>query len=291
MSPEASRPARKLVAIITGASAGLGSAIARGLARREDVRGLALTARRLDRLEELARELRASNPSLEIEAVAADLASPGGPEHVVNRIAQRFGAIDVLVNNAGMGLPTLFADGMPGHLEQQVAINFTTPLMLTRHALPYLISRRGTIINIGSAITCVPNSGLGAYGATKAGLAYWSEALRRELHGTGVKVCLVEPGPIGTEFSTALERLVPEGDETNPAVGSVRPWMTADVDDVARRVVCLIDHPRRRLSVLRRFVWPFRLIGAVCRCFPVLGDLLVVRLYRVTLDPTRGPRE
>ena len=73
-------------------------------------------------------------------------------------------------------------------------------------------------------------------------------------------------------------------------VESPRPWMTADVDEVARRVVRLIDHPRRRLSVRRRFVWPFRLIGAVCRCIPFLGDLLVVRLYRVTLESSRGTR-
>jgi short-subunit dehydrogenase len=290
VSPEPPRPHRKLVALITGASAGLGAQIARELAWREDVRGLALAARRLDRLEELAQELRALHPSLEIETIAADLAAPGGPEAVVDRTTRRFGAIDVLVNNAGMGLPTLFADGEPGQLEQQIAINFAAPLMLARHALPELIASRGTIINIGSAITCVPNSGLGAYGATKAGLAYWSEALRRELYGADVKVCLVEPGPIGTEFSTALNRLVPEGQETNPVVESVRPWMTADVDDVARRVVSLIDRPRRRLSVLRRFVWPFRLVGAVCRCFPFLGDLLVIKLYRVTQLPWGATR-
>jgi short-subunit dehydrogenase len=288
MVPDTSETRPSLIALVTGASAGLGAQIARELAGRDDLRGLALAARRLDRLEELAREIRARNPSLEVESIAADLAAPGGPEDVVDRTVVRFGGIDILVNNAGMGLPTLFADGVPGHLEQQIAVNFTAPLMLVRHAMPLLITRRGTIINIGSAITCVPNSALGAYGATKAGLAYWNEALRRELHGLGVNVCLVEPGPIGTEFSTAFKRLVPEGEETNPVVESPRPWMTADVADVARRAVGLIDHPRRRLSVRRRFVWPFRLVGAVCRCFPALGDLLVVRLYGVTQERTRG---
>jgi short-subunit dehydrogenase len=290
MKRDASGSGRTLVALVTGASAGLGAQIARELAGRKDIRGLVLTARRLDRLEALARELRTRNPSLEIETIAADLAEPGGPERVVDMAAVRFGAIDVLVNNAGMGLPTLFADGAPGDLEQQIAINFRAPLLVVRHALPFLIARRGTIINIGSAITCVPNSALGAYGATKAGLAYWSEALRRELHGIGVNVCLVEPGPIKTEFSTSLQRLVPEGEEANAVVESPRPWMTADVDEVARRVVRLVDHPRRRLSVRRRFVWPFRLIGAVCRGIPFLGDLLVVRLYRVTLESSQGAR-
>ena len=76
--------------------------------------------------------------------------------------------------------------------------------MLTRLCLPSLIERHGMIINIGSAITCVANSCLGAYGATKAGMAYWNDALRRELHSKRVTVCLVEPGPIKTEFMDAL---------------------------------------------------------------------------------------
>ena len=86
------------------------------------------------------------------------------------------------------------------------------------------------IINIGSAITCVANSALGAYGATKAGLAYWNDALRRELARTGVTVCLVEPGPIKTEFMDALSSLVPEGGRTHPILDNAAPWMSASVE-------------------------------------------------------------
>ena len=105
--------------------------------------------------------------------------------------------------------------------------------MLTRLCLPSLIERKGMIINIGSAITCVANSALGAYGATKAGLAYWNDALRRELHSKGVTVCLVEPGPIKTEFMDALSSLVPAGKQTHPILDNAAPWMTADVEEVA----------------------------------------------------------
>ena len=108
------------------------------------------------------------------------------------------------INNAGLGLPTLFEDAEPEQLDRQLAVNLTAPLLLTRLCLPSLVERKGMIINIGSAITCVANSALGAYGATKAGLAYWNDALRRELASRGVNVCLVEPGPIKTEFMDAL---------------------------------------------------------------------------------------
>ena len=142
---------------------------------------------------------------------------------------------------------------MPEHLEQQIAINFTAPLMLARHALPFLIAREGMIINIGSAITCVPNSALGAYGATKAGLAYWNEALRRELSGIGRAMSAwSSPDRSGPSSRPRCSDSSPRASEANPVVESPRPWMTADVDEVARRVVRLIDQPRRRLSVRRR---------------------------------------
>ncbi len=146
-------------------------------------------------------------------------------------------------------------------------------MLLTRRVLPSLIERRGTIINIGSAITCVANSGLGAYGATKAGMAYWNDALRRELLHKGVNVCLVEPGPVKTEFFNALMTLAPPGGEYNPLLDAPAPWMSAEVDDVARRIVRLIERPRRRLSVLRRVVWPFRILGGLFQVCPPLGDL------------------
>jgi short-subunit dehydrogenase len=136
------------------------------------------------------------------------------------------------------------------------------------------------IINIGSAITCVANSALGAYGSTKAGLAYWNDALRRELQPQGVRVCLVEPGPIKTEFMDAIHSLVPAGERTDPILDNAMPWMTAEVGEVARRVARLLDHPRRRVSVLRRVVWPFRALGVLARLCPPLGDWVVVTLSR-----------
>jgi uncharacterized protein len=268
------------VVLITGASAGLGAVLARTLAQQKKARALVLTARRGDRLDELAHELRQAHPGLEVLTIAADLADPGAPERLVAETTRRFGGLDVLINNAGLGLPTLFADGEPEQLARQLAVNLTAPLMLARLSLPSLIERKGMIINIGSAITCVANSALGAYGATKAGLAYWNDALRRELAKKGVRVCLVEPGPIKTEFMDALGSLVPEGKRANPILDNAAPWMSASAHEVARRVVRLLDHPRRRLSVPKRFVWPFRMLGFLVRICPPLGDRLVVAMQR-----------
>lgn len=268
--------ARRKVVLVTGASAGIGAALARELARRRY--DLVLTARRGDRLEQLADELRSLG--IDVVTVAADLAEPATAERLLTETQARFGGLDVLINNAGFGLPTLFADGDADDLRRQIEINFVAPLMLTREMLPLLLERRGTIINIGSAITAVANSGLGAYGATKAGLAYWNDALRRELRHKGVTVCLVEPGPVKTEFFAALSKLAPPGGEYNPLLDAPKPWMSARVEDVAYRIAQLIERPRRRLSVLRRVVWPFRLMGGLFQLCPPLGDLALSSMTR-----------
>lgn len=267
--------------LITGASAGLGATLAREIVRRRKAGALVLVARREDRLDELAEELQREQPSLKVQTIVADLSEPDAPVRVADEAIERFGGVDVLINNAGLGLPTLFADAPLEDLTQQIAVNFTAPLLLTRALLPSLIERRGMIINIGSAITCVANSALGAYGATKAGIAYWNGALRRELRSLGVTVCLVEPGPISTEFSQALQGRVAEGDKAHSVTQTPAAWMTADVEDVAGRVVNLLDRPKRRLSVRRRLVWPFRILGALAWMFPALGDWVVTRVFHV----------
>ena len=267
--------------LITGASAGLGAALAREIVQECKAAALILVARRVDRLNSLAAELKKTSPRLEVLTIAADLSDPTGLRKAARATIDRFGGVDVLINNAGFGLPTLFADAPVEAVEQQVAVNFLAPLVLTRLLVSSLIARRGTIINIGSAITCVASSALGAYGATKAGIAYWNDALRRELASLGVSVCLVEPGPVRTEFSHAMQDRVAPGGRAHPVVDTPSAWMTADVDDVARRVVGLIDHPQRRLSVRRRMVWPFRALGVLAGVFPALGDWVVARIFHV----------
>jgi len=261
-------PPRKTI-LITGASSGIGLAVARELARSGH--NLALTARRADRLERLEDELEAMGA--EVLILPAALEDLETPEHLISATVDRFGRLDALINVAGFGIPAMFGDSDPSELRRQVEVNFTAPMLLARWALPHLIETKGTIINVGSAITAVPNPIFGVYGTTKAALAWWNDALRREVLRRGVHVCLVEPGPVTTEFFDALQAQAPD---VSGRIMKPPPWfLTARIDDMARRIVRLLDHPRRRLSALRRVVWPFRLIGVLFRIWPALGDFLM----------------
>ena len=283
----AADPGGKIV-LITGASAGLGAAVARQAARLGH--RLALTARRGDRLDEVAARARGLGAA-EVLTLPADLADPEAPERLVAEVVGHFGGLDVLINNAGMGLPDLFAAADPEAIRRQVEVNLTAPILLTRRALPHLLERRGMVINVGSAITGLATPALGVYGATKAGLAYWNDALRRELKHRGLRVCLVEPGPVATDFFRAVAELKEEPSTPPDASGGF--WttynsmtdppprvFTADVDRVARRIVRLIDHPRRRLSVPGWFVGPWRILGGILQVMPWLGDAVLSALAR-----------
>ncbi len=281
--------------LITGASSGIGAGIARELIARKEGHRLVLTARRAEALRKLEDQALASG--MECLVIPDDLADPLAPRRIVEATLSRFGGLDVLINNAGLGLPEPFSRAPADELSRQIQVNLTAPIVLTRLAVEALVKSGGNVINIGSSITCVATPIFGAYGATKAGLAYWNDALRRELRPRGVSVSLVEPGPVSTEFFEA----VVSRSSTNQAHGGTLTtaemasaerfrefaamdpppeWLSAKVDDVARRIVRLIERPRRRISVLRRTVWPFRVLGLLVQAFPQLGDLAISRMVK-----------
>ncbi|MDX2037434.1 MAG: SDR family NAD(P)-dependent oxidoreductase [Isosphaeraceae bacterium] len=257
----------RLRVMITGASSGIGLETAREFARRGA--RLVITARRGQKLEELAAELRAAGT--EVHVVPADLLDRGTPTYLIEQTIQRLGGLDILVNNAGYGLPTLFHDSNPEDLRRQIEVNLVAPILTTRAALAALEASRGMVINIGSSLSVAAIPAFGVYGMTKAALAYWNDAIRRELQPRGIRVCLVEPGPISTEFFDVVEqaagdRELPSWLKRPPAALSGRP------DDAARRIATLATRPRRRISMLRRTVWPLRVLGGLVRLFPGVGD-------------------
>ena len=192
-------------ALITGASAGIGREFARQLAER--ARALVLVARRQQRLEELRRELVARHPGLRLEIHRTDLSQHAAVDELLAWIAAQNFALDLLINNAGLGDLGAFATADPTRVEQMMEVNMVALTRLTRAVLPGMIERkRGAILNVSSSASFLPISNFAVYAATKAYVTSFSEALRGELHGAGVHVSALCPGPVRTEFTEVARR-------------------------------------------------------------------------------------
>jgi hypothetical protein len=188
-------------ALITGASSGLGSEFARQLAGGGY--RLILTARRKERLEQLAAELENQYP-VSTEIISADLSEPEGQQTVAEHI-RSLPRLDLLVNNAGFGTNGAFFE-VEGHKNAaMVEVHVNASVLLTHAALPGMIQRgQGTIINVSSVAGLIPIRSV-LYASTKAFLVIFSEVLQAELRGTGVKVQALCPGFTHTEFHETPE--------------------------------------------------------------------------------------
>ena len=205
------------VALITGASSGIGEATARRLAREPGV-SLVLVARREQRLRALAGELGGAT------VIAADLTDPDAPAHVQDVVAREHGTLQMLVNNAGASWRGTFGETGWDNVDRHLKLDFEAPVRLTEALLPMLRrtasgavgqgggpspapGRRVCIVNVGSTASRVGRPGAGAYSAAKFALAGWSDALHAEELVHGVHVGLVLPGFVVTEGFPAAELL------------------------------------------------------------------------------------
>lgn len=181
------------LAMVTGASSGIGEAFARELARRGF--SLIMVARRRDRLEALRSDL---SPSV-VDLLCADLGTGEGIEEVARRL--RMGGVSLLINNAGLGYRGTVLDQPDQNVTQLLRVNLEAPILLSRAALgPMVTAGRGTLINVSSMGAFQPVPYLNVYAATKAAILSFTEALADEVEGTGVHVQALCPGNIPTGF-------------------------------------------------------------------------------------------
>lgn len=228
------------VAAITGASSGLGAEMARQLARAGMRVGL--TARRADRLEQLAGEIRAGGGTAAVEA--ADAADPEATRSALAAIARQLGPVDLLIANAGVAEPTPGIAFPAGAFDRMVRVNLTGAAYAIEAVLPSMVERRrGQIVGVSSLAGYRGLPGSAGYSATKAGLSALLEGLRPELRRHGIAVTTVHPGYVRTEMTAGEARPMPFLMDAEPAVRIILRGIAA------RR--SRVDFPRPMAAFLR----------------------------------------
>jgi NADP-dependent 3-hydroxy acid dehydrogenase YdfG len=234
------KPLQRTVALVTGASSGIGAATARRLA--DEGAAVALVARRRDRLDELASMI--GGHALVVEADVTDQAQAAA---AVARTVAEFGRLDTLVNNAGVMLLGPALDSPTEEWDRMIALNVQGSLYVTKSALPHLVSaaadsprKVADVIYISSTAGRLARPGGGTYSLTKFGIGAFAESLRQELIAKRVRVSVVEPGTVDTELVTHLRRDVREA-----ARGQVESIEVLEPDDIADAVAYIVTRPRR----------------------------------------------
>lgn len=256
------------VVLITGASSGFGEDAAK-LFAAEGCK-VVLTARRMDRLQALAGQIQEAGG--EAVVIPMDITHLEDIDRAVRFTMERYGRIDILFNNAGMGRLGWLEEHDPARdLETLIRVNLIGLMQITHAVLPHMIQRRsGHILNMASVAGWIAPPLITAYSASKYGVRAFTDALRREVMPFGVRVSGIYPGPASTEFGRHIGK--------STAYQSVRSkfhvHMTSEY--VARQVIKLARHPRRRLII----PWWFNILILIETVLPILVDWVSYRFSK-----------
>lgn len=248
-----STPLKNTVALVTGASSGIGEATARRLAA--EGAHVAVIARRAERLEKLSSEIQDAGGTA--FSIPCDITDRAAAERAVQDTVDHFGRLDILVNNAGVQIQDPFAEGKVDDWEQMIDLNAKGLLYITRAALPHLKEAAkdaqrqvADIVNLSSVLGRDPWPNVAVYGLTKFGINGFSGSLRQEIYDTHVRVGVVEPGSVQTELiDKNTGQMKKEVDEYFASMEVLEP------EDIADAIAYMVTRPRR-VSIPELFVLP-----------------------------------
>lgn len=226
------------VAVVTGASSGIGEATARVLA--EEGATVVLVARRRERLESLAAELNALGATTQV--IVADLGTKEGAQQCVSEAVSKQGRIDILINNAGVMFLAPIGEAQPDDWDAMIRVNLFGVMVACSAALaPMRAQKSGHIVNISSVSGRFAGPNQGGYNATKWGLNGFSEALRREVNTDGIKVTLIEPGVVRTELTDHI----PHQETRTNYETNIAKMEALESEDIANAIRYVVTQPRR----------------------------------------------
>ena len=261
------------VALVTGASSGLGRAIAEAFASAGA--RVVIAARNADALAAAAAEMRCGGR--DVLDVPADITRQEDVERLIARAVETYGRLDVLVNNAGRSMRRAVADTTPDDFRELMEINLFALVSMTQAALPHLLARQGHLVNIGSLAGKSAARFVGAYPATKFAVTAYTQQLRLELGPRGLHVLLVCPGPIARDEPRGETERAARGDDlTGLPDAAYRPGAGVRVpalrpEWLGRQIVRACERRRRELIYPRSARWFF----ALMQLSPRLADWLV----------------
>lgn len=250
-----------LHALVTGASSGIGEAVAKAL----HARGAKVTvvARRQANLDALEATLKSR-----IAVVAHDLSTDGAVDHIVSRAVAAHGPIDIMVNNAGMMVGGPLASLSPEDGQRLLRVNLNVPLEFCHKVSPDMSPGRAAIVNIASVAAFAPLPGFFYYNASKAGLGMASEALSIELAPSKIAVCTVYPGPVKTEMGH-------QGNDVFVPSPSQKAQIWGTTTTLAKKIVRGIEKGTTRIIYPQVYAVPFRFPNATMGAIRLFRPRLV----------------